>query len=52
MKSFFLERNHMYDNYSLYLYNPYSRIIDYGVRIEVWYNPNFDIKLSAEDIEK
>jgi len=41
----------MYDDYSLYLYNPYSGIIDYGVGIEVWSNPNSDIKLSGDDIE-
>ena len=39
------------DYYSLYLYNPYSGIIDYGVGIEVQSSPNFDKKLSEEDIE-
>ena len=47
----FSVRDHMYDDYSLYLYNPYSGIIDYGVGIEVWSNPNSDIKLSGDDIE-
>ncbi len=47
----FSVRNHMYDDYELYLYNPYSGIIDYGVGIEVWSNPNFEIELSEEDIE-
>ena len=47
----FSVRNHMYDDYGIYLYNPYSGIIDYGAGIEVWSNPNFDIKLSEEDVE-
>jgi hypothetical protein len=46
----FAVREHMYDDYGLYLYNPYSEIIDYGDGIEVWSNPNVDIELSEEDV--
>jgi len=43
-------RKHMYDDYALYLYEPYSGIIDYGTGIEVWSNPKTSIVLSEEDV--
>ena len=46
----FSVREHMYEDYTIYLYNPYAGIIDYGVGIEVWSNPDFKIELSDEDI--
>lgn len=46
----FIIRDHMYDDYTLYLYKPYSGIIDYGVGIKVWSNPNIKIELSVEDV--
>ena len=46
----FAVRNHMYDDYVIYLYNPYSGIIDYRDGIEVWSNPDFEIELSDKDI--
>jgi len=46
----FVIREHMYDDYALYLYNPYSGIIDYGDGIKVWSNPNIKIELSVEDV--
>lgn len=47
----FTVRQHMYDDYSLYLYNEYAGIIDYGDGIKVWSNPNTEIKLSEKDIK-
>lgn len=47
----FAVRQHMYDDYALYLYNPYAGIIDYGDGIEVWSNPNTEIELSEEDVK-
>lgn len=44
-------RRHMYDDYSIYLYQPYSSIIDYGVGIEVWENPNTTITLSNAQVQ-
>jgi len=46
----FAVREHMYDDYGIYLYNPYAEIIDYGDAIKVWANPNIKIKLSEEDV--
>lgn len=46
----FAVRQHMYDDYTLYLYNPFSSIIDYGDGIKVWSNPNIKIELSEEDV--
>ena len=46
----FSVREHMYDDYGIYLYNPFSKIIDYGDGIEVWSNPNTEIELSEEDV--
>ena len=46
----FRVREHMYDDYVIYLYNPYARIIDYRDGIKVWSNPNIEIELSAEDV--
>lgn len=46
----FRVRAHMYDDYAIYLYNPYARIIDYGDGIKVWSNPNIEIELSEEDV--
>jgi len=43
-------REHMSDDYSLYLYKPYSKIIDYGDGLEVWSNPNSKIELSEKDV--
>tara|TARA_B100000795_G_C22731372_1_gene411520 strand:+ start:93 stop:842 length:750 start_codon:yes stop_codon:yes gene_type:complete len=48
----FIIREHMYDDYALYLYNPYSGIIDYGDGIKVWSNPNIKIELSEEDVNE
>jgi hypothetical protein len=39
-----------YDDYVLYLYTPYSGIIDNGDGIKVWSNPNIKIELSEEDV--
>lgn len=47
----FAVRQHMYDDYAIYLYNPYAGIIDYGDGIEVWSNPNTEIELSEEDVK-
>ncbi|MCF6279586.1 MAG: DUF6090 family protein [Flavobacteriaceae bacterium] len=46
----FAVREHMYDDYAIYLYNPYAEIIDYGDAIKVWANPNIEIELSEEDV--
>ena len=46
----FAVREHMYDDYGIYLYNHYSEIIDYGDGIEVWSNPKIKIELSEEDV--
>ena len=43
-------RKHMYDDYTLYLYSPYSEIINYEDGIKVWSNPNIEIELSEEDV--
>lgn len=43
-------REHMYDDYTLFLYEPYSGMIDFGVGIKVWSNPNIKIELSEEDV--
>ena len=47
----FIVREHMYDDYAIYLYNPYAQIIDYGDGIKVWSNPNIEIELSEKDVE-
>ncbi len=44
-------RRHMYDDYKLYLYNPYAITIDYGEGIEIWLNPNSKIQLSEENVQ-
>jgi hypothetical protein len=46
----FIIREHMYDDYALYLYSPYAGIIDYGDGIKVWSDPNVKIELSLEDV--
>jgi len=46
----FAVREHMYDDYSLYLYKPYSKIIDYGDGIEAWSNPTNKLELSEKDV--
>jgi len=46
----FAVREHMYDDYGIYLYKPFSEIIDYGDGIEVWSNPSTKIELSEEDV--
>ncbi|WP_157588886.1 DUF6090 family protein [Psychroserpens burtonensis] len=46
----FAVREHMYDDYGIYLYSHYSEIIDYGDGIKVWSNPNIKIELSEKDI--
>ncbi|MHB1105914.1 MAG: DUF6090 family protein [Lutibacter sp.] len=46
----FAVRQHMYDDYKLYLYNSYAGILDYGDGIKVWLNPNVKIELSEEDV--
>lgn len=46
----FAVREHMYDDYAIYLYNPYSGIIDYADGIKVWSNPAIKIELSEEDV--
>lgn len=46
----FSVRQHMYDDYTLYLYSSYAGIIDYGDGIKVWSNPNVTIELSEEDV--
>jgi hypothetical protein len=46
----FAVREHMYDDYAIYLYNPYAEIIDYGDALKVWANPNIKIELSEEDV--
>lgn len=48
----FEERRHMYDDYKLYLYAPYSEIINYDEGIEVWSNPQFTIELSEENVRR
>lgn len=48
----FSVRDHMYDDYGIYLYNPYSEIIDYGDGIEAWANPDAEIDLSEEDVKE
>lgn len=45
-------RAHMYDDYSLYLYAPYSRIIDYADGIKAWSDPDTPLDLSMEDVEE
>jgi hypothetical protein len=45
------ERKHMYDDYKLYLYAPYSEIINYDEGIEVWSNPAFTIELSEDRVK-
>lgn len=46
----FVIREHMYDDYTLYLYSPYAGMIDYGDGIKIWSNPNSKIELSEEDV--
>lgn len=46
----FAVREHLYDDYTIYLYQPYANIFDYGDGIEVWSNPDFKIELSEEDV--
>jgi hypothetical protein len=45
-------RRHMYDDYSIYLYNPYSTIFDYADGIEVWENPKTTITLSEAQVQE
>jgi hypothetical protein len=45
-------RRHMYDDYSIYLYQPYSSIFDYGDGIEVWENPKTTITLSQAQVQE
>lgn len=45
-------RKHMYDDYKLYLYAPYSEIINYDEGIEVWSNPQFTIELSESNVNR
>jgi len=49
-EDFFAVRDHMYDDYILYLYTPYSGIIDYEDGIKVWLNRNVPIELSETDV--
>ena len=44
-------RKHMYDDYSHYLYIPFSEIIDYENAIITWSEPNKNFDLSREDVE-
>jgi hypothetical protein len=44
-------RRHMYDDYSIYLYQPYSSIFDYGDGIKVWEDPNTTITLSEAQVQ-
>jgi hypothetical protein len=44
-------RRHMYDDYAIYLYNPYSNIVDYGDGIEAWENSKTTRKLSESNIK-
>lgn len=44
-------REHMYDDYSEYLYRPFADIIDYENAINTWSEPNIKIDLSREDVE-
>lgn len=44
-------RKHMYDDYTIYLYQPYSSIFDYGDGIKVWENPNTNITLSEAQVQ-
>lgn len=46
----FTERNHLYDDYTTYLYHHFADIIDYGDGIKVWSNPDIKIELSEEDV--
>lgn len=47
----FTIRAHLYEDYIIYLYQPFSDIIDYRSGIEVWSKPNVSIKLSEEDVK-
>jgi len=44
-------RKHMYDDFAIYLYNPFAGIIDYGDGIRIWTNPKADIELSEADVK-
>ena len=48
----FTVREHMYDDYTIYLYRPYAGIIDYGDGIKVWSNPGIKLELSQEDVNQ
>jgi hypothetical protein len=45
-------REHMYDDYSEYLYSPLADIIDYENAIVTWAEPGSSIKLSRDDAER
>jgi hypothetical protein len=51
-ESLFVVRNHLYDDYTIYLYKPYSGILDYEDGIKVWSNRDTEIELSAEDVKE
>jgi hypothetical protein len=44
-------RNHLYEDYTIYLYTTYSTIFDYANGIKVWTNPNIKIDLSLDDLD-
>jgi hypothetical protein len=46
----FAVRKHLYDDYTIYLYTPFSTIFDYENGIKVWTNPNIKIDLSLKDV--
>jgi hypothetical protein len=46
----FAVRDHLYDDYTIYLYTPFSSIFDYANGIKVWTNPNIKINLSLDDV--
>ena len=48
----FAVREHLYDDYTIYLYKPYANIIDYGSGIKVWTKPTVKIDLSQEDVKQ
>jgi hypothetical protein len=46
----FAVRKHLYDDYTIYLYKPFSKIFDYENGIKVWVDRNIKIDLSLEDV--
>lgn len=46
----FAVRKHLYDDYTIYLYTPFSTIFDYENGIKVWVNPDIKLELSLEDV--